>query len=107
MGMASTAGLGEAVGQALTLARGRRAACWLRRSRAADDDARSFTCAVAATLVLSPIVWLHYLVVLLVPVAITRPRFSVLWLLPVLLWVSPRPGYAEGVQTFCPRDSWQ
>ena len=65
-----------------------------------DDDARSFTCAVAATLALSPIVWLHYLVVLLVPMAILRPRFSVLWLLPVLLWVSPRPGYAEGVPTF-------
>ncbi len=55
-----------------------------------------------ATLVLSPIVWLHYLVVLLVPVALARPRFSLLWLLPVLLWVSPKPGYAEGVQTFAP-----
>ena len=40
------------------------------------DDARSFTCAVAATLALSPIVWLHYLVALLVPMAILRPRFS-------------------------------
>jgi hypothetical protein len=57
---------------------------------------------VAATLALSPIVWLHYLVVLLVPVAIARPRFSALWLLPVLLWVSPKPGYAEGVATFAP-----
>jgi hypothetical protein len=66
------------------------------------DDARSFTCAIAATLVLSPIVWLHYLVVLLVPMAIFRPRFSALWLLPILLWVSPRPGYAEGYQTFMP-----
>ena len=66
------------------------------------DDARSFTCAVAATLALSPIVWLHYLVVLLVPIAIARPRFSALWLLPVLLWASPRPGYAEGFQTFLP-----
>ena len=63
---------------------------------------RSFTCAVAATLALSPIVWLHYLVVLLVPMAIVRPRFSLLWLLPVLLWVSPRPGYAEGFETFMP-----
>ena len=60
------------------------------------DDRRSFTCAVAATLALSPIVWLHYLVVLLVPLAIARPRFSLIWLLPVLLWVSPKPGYAEG-----------
>ena len=46
--------------------------------------------------------WLHYLVALLVPLAILRPRFSAIWLLPVLLWVSPKPGYAEGVQTFGP-----
>ena len=102
VGMASTAGLGEPVGQALTLLVGGAllAGCvvFARRS----DDTRSFTCAVAATLALSPIVWLHYLVVLLVPVAIARPRFSLLWLLPVLLWVSPRPGYAEGLQTFVP-----
>src|SRR5262245_14908896 len=102
VGMASTAGLGDPVGQALTVlvGGGLLAGCvsFARRS----DDARSFTCALAATLALSPIVWLHYLVVLLVPVAVARPRFSPLWLLPVLLWVSPRPGYAEGVQTFLP-----
>ena len=46
--------------------------------------------------------WLHYLVVLLVPLAIARPRFSLLWLLPALLWVSPKPGYAEGIQTIFP-----
>jgi hypothetical protein len=102
VGMASTAGLGESVGQVLTLlvGGGLLAGCvWFARRR---DDQRSFTCAVAATLALSPIVWLHYLVVLLVPMAIARPRFTILWLLPVLLWVSPRPGYAEGVQTFMP-----
>ena len=56
------------------------------------DDLRSFTCAVAATLALSPIVWLHYLVLLLVPLAIARPRFSVVWLLPILLWSARDPG---------------
>jgi hypothetical protein len=66
------------------------------------DDTRSFTCAIAATLALSPIVWLHYLVALLVPLAIARPRFTWLWLLPVVLWVSPKPGYAEGYETFGP-----
>lgn len=102
VGMASTAGLGEAVGQVATLlvGGGLLVGCVLFARR--RDDFRSFTCAVAATLALSPIVWLHYLVVLLVPVAIARPRFSLLWLLPVLLWVSPRPGYAEGVQAFLP-----
>ena len=102
VGMAATAGLGETVGQVLTalVGLGLLVGCVLF-ARAGDDE-RSFTSAVAATLALSPIVWLHYLVVLLVPMAIARPRFSALWLLPVLLWVSPRPGYAEGVQTFMP-----
>jgi hypothetical protein len=102
VGMAGTAGLSETVGQVLTalVGLGLLVGCVLF-ARAGDDE-RSFTSAVAATLALSPIVWLHYLVVLLVPTAIARPRLSALWFLPVLLWVSPRPGYADGVQTFMP-----
>ena len=102
VGMTSTLGLGETVGQALALALGGGllVGCVVLARR--GDEARSFTCAIAATLVLSPIVWLHYLVALLVPLAILRPRFSVIWLLPVLLWVSPKPGYAEGFATFMP-----
>jgi alpha-1,2-mannosyltransferase len=102
VGMASTLGLGETVGQGLTLVVGVALLVACVRFARQGDDERSFTSAVAATLALSPIVWLHYLVVLLVPMAIARPRFTALWLLPVLLWVSPRPGYAEGVQTFMP-----
>lgn len=102
VGIASTLGLGEAAGQALMLvAGGALVACSVVFARRGDDP-RSFTAAVGATLALSPIVWLHYLTALLVPLAIARPRFSAIWLLPVLLWVSPRPGYAEGIQTFFP-----
>jgi hypothetical protein len=102
VGMASTLGLGETAGTVLGLAVGGAllVSCVVLARR--GDDRRSFTCAVAATLALSPIVWLHYLVLLLVPLAIMRPRFSAIWLLPVLLWVSPKPGYAEGVLTFAP-----
>ena len=102
VGMTATLGLGETAGRALTLVVGigLLALCVFFARR--GDEARSFTCAVAATLALSPIVWLHYLVVLLVPLAIARPRFSMIWLLPVLLWISPRPGYAEGFETFLP-----
>ena len=101
-GMAKTLGLGETAGRLLTLAVGALllAACVAFARR--GDDFRSFTCAVAATLALSPIVWLHYLLLLLVPLAVARPRFSVIWLLPVLLWISPKPGYAEGYEAFVP-----
>jgi hypothetical protein len=102
VGMTATLGLSESVGQALTLlvGAGLLVACVVLAR--GGEEFRSFTCAVAATLALSPVVWLHYLVVLIVPLAIARPRFSSLWLLPIVLWVSPRPGYAEGFQTFAP-----
>ena len=30
----------------------------------------------------SPIVWIHYFLLLLVPLALTQPRLSLLWLVP-------------------------
>ncbi len=102
VGMTSTLGVGGAVGSVLALAVGVGLLAWCVLLARQGDEERSFTCAIAATLVLSPIVWLHYLVALIVPLAILRPRFSPIWLLPVLLWVSPKPGYAEGFATFMP-----
>lgn len=66
------------------------------------DDARSFALALAAGLAFSPIVWLHYFVLLLVPLAIARPRFSAVWLLPLLLWLTPLNGNGEAVQPLLP-----
>ena len=102
VGMTATLGLGELVGQVLSLIVGVSLLVGCVTLARRGDQERAFACAVAATLVLSPIVWLHYLVALLVPLAILRPRFSIIWLLPVLLWVSPKPGYAEGFATFMP-----
>jgi hypothetical protein len=66
------------------------------------DEFRAFTCAIAASLALTPVVWQHYLVLLAVPLGIALPRFSPIWLAPVLLWVSPRAGNGEGFETFVP-----
>ena len=71
---------------------------WARRER----EVRSFTLAVAACLALSPVVWLHYLTLLIAPLGLARPRFSALWLLPIVLWVSPRDENGEGLQPFVP-----
>jgi len=102
VGMAAKLGLGTGVGDALTVIVGGAllVACVVLARR--RDDERSFTCAIAATLAASPIVWPHYLVLLLVPTAVARPRFSALWLLPILVWLSPRPGYPMGYETFVP-----
>ena len=102
VGIAATSGLDPVVGSGLALLVGVGLLAGCVYFARHDDEPRAFTCAIVATLALSPVVWLHYLVALLVPMAILRPRFSALWLLPVLLWVSPKPGYSEGIQTFGP-----
>ncbi len=52
-----------------------------------ERDRRSLSLVVAAALVLTPILWLHYLVLLLVPLALARPRLSPLWAVPLVLIV--------------------
>ncbi len=63
------------------------------------DDAGSLALALAAALVLTPVVWQHYLVVLVVPLAAARPRMSAVWLLPVALWLAPTNGNGAWWQT--------
>lgn len=46
----------------------------------AHRDRRALTASLAASLALTPVVWLHYFVVLLIPIALARPRFSAVWL---------------------------
>jgi alpha-1,2-mannosyltransferase len=58
-------------------------------ARGAEGDRRAFAVAVIAALVTTPLVWLHYLLLLFVPIALYRPRLSGLWFLPLLLWVTP------------------
>jgi hypothetical protein len=53
------------------------------------DQMTAFTLALALALVSSPLLWSHYLALLLVPLALRRPRLHWSWGLPVLMWVSP------------------
>lgn len=59
-------------------------------ARRPSGDRRAFVVAIAAALLLSPIVWLHYFALLVVPVALARRRLSLLWLLPLVFWLWPR-----------------
>ena len=36
------------------------------------------------------------------PLGLARPRFSAVWLLPIVLWVCPRGGNGTGLQPFLP-----
>jgi alpha-1,2-mannosyltransferase len=71
---------------------------WERRG----DESRALLAAVAAALAGTPVLWLHYLVLLAVPLALLRPRFSALWLFPVVLWICPRSDVSDDVTLFVP-----
>jgi hypothetical protein len=61
------------------------AAVWVARDErqpARDRDVATLTLTLAAALAASPIVWVHYFLLLLVPLALTRPRLSLLWFVP-------------------------
>jgi alpha-1,2-mannosyltransferase len=53
------------------------------------DELRALTLMVALALISSPLLWSHYLALLIVPLALMRPRLHWVWLMPVLMWVSP------------------
>ena len=61
-----------------------------------DRDRRSLILVLAAALVLTPILWLHYLVLLLAPIALARPRLSLLWLFPLVLTLFELLGWYRG-----------
>ena len=58
-------------------------------ARGPDGDRRSFVAALAVALALSPIVWLHYLVLVYVVIALYQRRLGVAWLIPALYWLLP------------------
>ena len=50
------------------------------------DEQRAYVLAIAATLVLTPILWVHYFSLLLIPLAFSSRRLTRWWFLPVLMW---------------------
>jgi Glycosyltransferase family 87/Dolichyl-phosphate-mannose-protein mannosyltransferase len=56
---------------------------WLAERRTVRNaDAVVLTLCLAAALAASPIVWVHYFLLLVVPLALAQPRLSWLWLVP-------------------------
>jgi alpha-1,2-mannosyltransferase len=61
-------------------------------------ERQAFTLTIILMLVASPLVWIHYFAVLLIPMALERPRMNWLWALPVLMWVCPPSLHVHGWQ---------
>jgi len=64
------------------------------RKEDSDADRHAFILAIAAAFLFSPIVWTHYLALLVVPIAITRRTLSPLWFVPLAIWATP--GQSDG-----------
>jgi hypothetical protein len=67
-------------------------------ARGKDGDRRAFVMAIAASLLVSPIVWAHYFVLLFVPIAIASRRLNWLWLLPLGFWALPHAASGGSVR---------
>jgi hypothetical protein len=53
------------------------------------DPRAQLSLAIVVALLVSPAVWLHYATLLIVPVALFRPRLHAAWLAPLALWLTP------------------
>jgi len=53
------------------------------------DDRMAFSLAMVAAIALTPIVWLHYFALLIVPLALARPKLSLAWGVMWLFWLFP------------------
>ncbi|MCZ7589994.1 MAG: DUF2029 domain-containing protein [Gaiella sp.] len=58
-------------------------------ARGEDGDRRAFSVTIVASLALTPIVWLHYFALLVVPLCLARPRLAWAWGAMWLLWLTP------------------
>lgn len=59
----------------------------------------AFVVAIAASLGFTPIVWLHYFALLLVIVALAKPRLGLIWFVPILMVITPGTGHPSPFET--------
>lgn len=81
-------GLGSGAARALAAGLGvvLLAAAWRVRSRPRLGEEGAFALTLIACLVASPIVWIDYHMLLILPVILLAPRPSPLWAVPVIAW---------------------
>ncbi len=82
-------GLGRGAGEVMMAVASLALVAGVLRAGMQRRQTDAFVLAVALMLVASPLVWSHYFTFLVLPLALRRPRFSALWLVPVAMWVCP------------------
>lgn len=85
-------GAGRMLAWTMALALAGGAAGWCLRAALWGRDAAALTAAITLALLATPVVWSHYFALLLVPLAVARPRFCWAWAIPLGLVVCPVTG---------------
>jgi Glycosyltransferase family 87 len=93
------AGLPNVAARALWIGVGLVLVGWLVLLARRGDERTAFIIAMAASLALTPIIWLHYFALLLVVVALVQPRLSVVWFVPFGMLITPGSGHPTPFQT--------
>jgi hypothetical protein len=97
--VALDAGAASEVARAIWLAVGLTALAAVVVVARRGDQRAAFVLALAAALLLSPIVWLHYFALLAVVVALARPSLSLVWFVPLAMVVTPGSGQPTPFET--------
>jgi alpha-1,2-mannosyltransferase len=87
MSLTQDLGAGRGLGYALAVVLAASAGVWCVVQGRRGRDVDALTAALAIALLATPLVWLHYFALLLVPVAIVAPRLRPLWLVPLAFWL--------------------
>jgi hypothetical protein len=90
-GLASALGLPATVGTVAIAAAAVVGSLLVFRLARTSGDASAFAASILTALFATPLLWNHYLVLLLAPLALAFPRLSPAWVLMLLLWASPHP----------------
>jgi hypothetical protein len=53
------------------------------------QEVRALVLCIALMLLATPVLWTHYFALLIIPVALCRPKLGPLWFLPLVLWACP------------------
>jgi Glycosyltransferase family 87 len=92
-------GLPSVVARGAWLAIGVAVLAWAVVVARRGDERTAFILAVAASLALTPIVWLHYFALLSVVVALAQPRLGLVWFVPLGMFLTPGSGHPTTFQT--------
>jgi hypothetical protein len=98
-GLLQAAGVSRVVATAVAVVAALALLGWTRRRGSRGErtrDAVTLTACLAAALLASPIVWSHYYVLLLAPIALARPRLAPVWFVPPALFLLPHPSWTDG-----------